>query len=165
MSKYNVNKFKQITVALNTPFDQKGNVDLEAARKVVDYFCNKGIKQMYVCGSTGEGFLLDTEERMAVTEAVVSQAAGRMNIIVHVGCPDTRHSALLTEHACKTGADAISAVPCVYYRMGEESVYARLQLPKPPICRFLSIIFLSSQDFSFPWGCLTECLKTNGWLA
>lgn len=124
MSKYNVNKFKQITVALNTPFDQEGNVDLEAARKVVDYFCNKGIKQMYVCGSTGEGFLLDTEERMAVTEAVVSQAAGRMNIIVHVGCPDTRHSALLAEHAWKTGADAISAVPCVYYRMGEESVYA-----------------------------------------
>ena len=93
MSKYDVNKFKNVTVALNTPFDKNGDVDLEATKAVVNYFCNKGIKQMYVCGSTGEGFLLDTEERKAVTETVVKEAAGRMNIIVHVGCPDTRHSA------------------------------------------------------------------------
>ena len=60
MSKYDVNKFKNVTVALNTPFDKNGDVDLEATKAVVNYFCNKGIKQMYVCGSTGEGFLLDT---------------------------------------------------------------------------------------------------------
>ena len=46
-----------------------------------------------------------------------------MNIIVHVGCPDTRHSAELAKHAEAVGADATSAVPCVYYHMGEESVY------------------------------------------
>lgn len=46
-----------------------------------------------------------------------------MNIIVHVGCPDTRHSEELARHAEKAGADATSAVPCVYYRMGEESVF------------------------------------------
>ena len=85
MSKYDVNKFKQVTVALNTPFQPDGSVDLKAVRAVVNYFYNKGIRQMYVCGSTGEGFLLDTQERMAVTETVVEEAAGRMNIIVHVG--------------------------------------------------------------------------------
>ena len=70
MSKYDVNKFKQVTVALNTPFQPDGSVDLKAVRAVVNYFYNKGIRQMYVCGSTGEGFLLDTQERMAVTESV-----------------------------------------------------------------------------------------------
>ena len=123
MSKYDVNKFKQVTVALNTPFQPDGSVDLKAVRAVVNYFYNKGIRQMYVCGSTGEGFLLDTQERMAVTETVVEEAAGRMNIIVHVGCPDTRHSEELARHAEKAGADAPSAVPCVYYRIGEESVF------------------------------------------
>ena len=98
-------------------------MDLKAVRAVVNYFYNKGIRQMYVCGSTGEGFLLDTQERMAVTETVVEEAAGRMNIIVHVGCPDTRHSEELARHAEKAGANATSAVPCVYYRMGEESVF------------------------------------------
>lgn len=123
MSKYDGNKFKNVTVALNTPFDKDGNVDLNAVKSVVRYFYSKGIKQMYVCGSTGEGFLLDTEERKAVAQAVVNEAAGRMNIIVHVGCPDTRHSAELARHAEAIGADATSAVPCVYYHMGEESVY------------------------------------------
>lgn len=78
---------------------------------------------MYVCGSTGEGFLLDTEERMLVAETVVNEVGKDMNIIVHVGCPDTRHSCILAAHAEKIGAAATSAVPCVYYRPSEESVY------------------------------------------
>lgn len=78
---------------------------------------------MYVCGSTGEGFLLDTEERMLVAETVVNEVGKDMNIIVHVGCPDTRHSCILATHAEKISAAATSAVPCVYYRPSEESVY------------------------------------------
>lgn len=123
MSKYDSTKFRHVTVALNTPFDKNGEINLQATKAVVNYFCEKGIRQMYVCGSTGEGFLLDTAERKAVAETVVNEAAGRMNIIVHVGCADTRHSAELARHAESIGADATSAVPCVYYHMGEESVY------------------------------------------
>ena len=48
MSNYDINKFKHVTVALNTPFDKNGDVDLEATKAVVNYFCSKGIKQMYV---------------------------------------------------------------------------------------------------------------------
>lgn len=123
MSKYDVNRFKQVTVALNTPFAADGSVDVEAVKAVSRYFRDKGVKQMYVCGSTGEGFLLDTEERMIVAETVVKEVGADMNIIVHVGCPDTRHSCMLAEHAEKVGAHATSAVPCVYYRPSEESVY------------------------------------------
>lgn len=123
MSKYDINKFKHITVALNTPFQEDGSVDVEAVKAVSRYFRDKGVKQMYVCGSTGEGFLLDTEERKLVAETVVNEVGQDMNIIVHVGCPDTRHSCILAEHAGKIGAAATSAVPCVYYRPSEESVY------------------------------------------
>ena len=123
MSKYETAKFRHVTVALNTPFGEDGSVDVKAVKAVSRYFCNKGVKQMYVCGSTGEGFLLDHEERMAVAEAVMEEVGGEMNIIVHVGCPDTRHSCMLAAHAEKIGAAATSAVPCVYYRPGEESVY------------------------------------------
>lgn len=124
MSKYDINKFKHVTVALNTPFKEDGSVDIEAVKAVSRYFRDKGVKQMYVCGSTGEGFLLDTEERKLVAETVVNEVGQDMNIIVHVGCPDTRHSCILAEHAEKIGAAATSAVPCVYYRPSEESVYA-----------------------------------------
>lgn len=123
MSKYDVNKFKHVTVALNTPFKADGSVDVEAVKNVSRYFRDKGVKQMYVCGSTGEGFLLDTDERKLVAETVVNEVGDDMNIIVHVGCPDTRHACILAEHAEKIGAAATSAVPCVYYRPSEESVY------------------------------------------
>lgn len=123
MSKYDVSRFRNVTVALNTPFAKNGDVDLAAARRLTRYYIGKGIKSLYVCGSTGEGFLLDSQERMAVTEAVKEEAGDEMTVIVHVGCADTRHSAELARHAQKAGADATSAVPCVYYRLGEESVY------------------------------------------
>ena len=123
MSKYDINKFKHVTVALNTPFAADGSVDVDAVKRMSRYFRDKGVKQMYVCGSTGEGFLLDTDERKLVAETVVNEVGDDMNIIVHVGCPDTRHSCILAEHAEKIGAAATSAVPCVYYRPSEESVY------------------------------------------
>ena len=77
----------------------------------------------WVSANTGEAFLLDTEERMLVAETVVNEVGKDMNIIVHVGCPDTRHSCILAAHTEKIGAAATSAVPCVYYRPSKESVY------------------------------------------
>ncbi len=123
MSKFNVSHLKEVTVALNTPFQADGAVDLGATKAVTQYFLDKGIKSLYVCGSTGEGFLLDIAERQQVVEAVMEAVGGRMHIIVHVGCPSTRHSVLLAKHAYEVGAQATSAVPSVYYHLGEESVY------------------------------------------
>lgn len=123
MSKYNVSRFKEVTVALNTPFKADGDIDLDAAKKLTRYYIQKGVKSLYVCGSTGEGFLLDNNERKKIVEAVTAEAGSEMNIIVHVGCASTRHSADLAKHAAQAGADATSAVPCVYYHLGEESVY------------------------------------------
>lgn len=123
MSKYDVSRFRNVTVALNTPFDSHGNLNLPAVKALSRYYLNKGVKSLYVCGSTGEGFLLDNEERKKTVEAVMEEVGDQMTIIVHVGCPSTRHSTELAHHAQQAGAHATSAVPCVYYRPSEESVY------------------------------------------
>lgn len=47
MSKYDVSKFRNVTVALNTPFKKDGSVDIDAIKAVCRYFRDKGIKQMY----------------------------------------------------------------------------------------------------------------------
>lgn len=123
MSKYNTSQFRNVTIALNTPFTSTGDIDLKATKALTRYYINKGVKNMYVCGSTGEGFLLDHDERKQVVEAVLDEAGKEMNIIVHVGTPSSRHAAELAKHAEAVGAAATSAVPCVYYRPSEESVY------------------------------------------
>ena len=123
MSKYDVSRFKNVTVALNTPFDKNGEIDLSATKKLTRYYINIGIKGLFVCCSTGVGFLLDNVERKRFVEAVTEEAQNELAVIVHVGCASTKHSAMLAKHAEQAGAAAISAVPCVYYRPSEESVY------------------------------------------
>ena len=71
MPKFNVSKFRNITVAFNTPFAKDGSLDTSAVKALSRYFLNKGVKNLYLCGSTGEGFLLDNEERKRVVDAVM----------------------------------------------------------------------------------------------
>lgn len=123
MSHYEVSRFRNVTVAFNTPFAKDGSLDLKATKSFARYFLNKGVKSLYVCGSTGEGFLLDNDERKQVLEAVMDEVGNEMTIIVHVGTASTRHAADLARHAEKSGAHATSAVPCVYYRPGEEGIF------------------------------------------
>lgn len=48
MSKYDVSKFRNVTVALNTPFKKDGSVDIDAIKAVCRYFRDKGM-QADVC--------------------------------------------------------------------------------------------------------------------
>ncbi len=123
MMKFDTSRFRNVTIALNTPFKPDGDVDYEATKALTRHFQKKGVKSMYVCGSTGEGFLLDNEERKQIVDTIMTEAGDSMNIIVHVGCPSTRHSAQLARFAEQAGATATSAVPSVYYRPGEEGVF------------------------------------------
>lgn len=121
--KYDLNRFKNITIALNTPFDSSSNVDLNATKRLCKYYYDKGVRNLYVCGSTGEGLLLDQDERKKVVEAVTDSVRDLMTIIVHVGTPSTKLSCDLASHAEKCGAHAISAVPNIYYHLNEDSIY------------------------------------------
>lgn len=118
----NLEKFKGIFVALNTIYDENDEINVSEIQKLVNVYESKGVKGVYVCGSTGEGFLLSTEERMQVVEAVKEVASDDFTIIVHVGCAGTKESIKLAKHAEKVGVDAVSAVPSVYYHLSPASV-------------------------------------------
>ena len=118
----NLEKFKGIFVALNTIYDENDEINVNEIQKLVKVYESKGVKGVYVCGSTGEGFLLSTEERMQVVEAVKEVASDDFTIIVHVGCAGTKESIKLAKHAEKVGVDAVSAVPSVYYHLSPASV-------------------------------------------
>lgn len=122
MKKYDLDKFRGVFVALNAIYDENDNVNLEAMKALVEVYKHRGVKGVYVCGSTGEGFLLSTEERMDVAEAVNSVAGNDFTVIVHIGCASTKESILLAKHCESIGVDAVSAVPSVYYRLPAQSV-------------------------------------------
>lgn len=108
--------------AFLTPFTREGKVNEAAVRELADFHIQSGVCALYVGGSTGEGMIMTTEQRMAVAEAAVGAAAGRVSVIIHVGAADTESAVLLAEHAKKTGADGLSSVPPYYYKMSKSYI-------------------------------------------
>lgn len=117
-----LDKFRGVFCALNAIYDKDDNIDTEKIKQLVRKYKSLGVKGVYACGSTGEGFLLSVKERKAVAEAVCAAAGDDFTVIVHIGCASTKESIELAKHAESIGADAISAVPSVYYHLPEESV-------------------------------------------
>lgn len=144
MSKYDVSRFRNVTVALNTPFTKSGEVDLAAARRLTRYYINKGIKSLYVCGSTGEGFLLDSRERMAVVEAVKEEAGEEMAVIVHVAVltPGMRRSWQgMRRRPARMQPARCPAFTIIWARKAYTATGR--QLRKPPTCPFSFITYRS----------------------
>ncbi|WP_284645205.1 dihydrodipicolinate synthase family protein [Paenibacillus silviterrae] len=122
MTAYDITRFKGITVAMYSAYDENGEISEAAARQLARYYANTGVSGLYVGGSTGEGMLQSVEERKRTLEAVIAEVGNELTIIAHVGAPSTRDSVELAIHAEQAGAHAVSAVPSIYYRLSPQSV-------------------------------------------
>lgn len=104
-----------LIAATFTPMNPDGSVNLAPVPAMVEGLLRNGITALYVCGSTGEGPSLTTEERERVAEAFVAAAAGRLPVMVQVGHNCVEDARRLAAHAASIGADAISAVSPSYF--------------------------------------------------
>lgn len=77
---------------------------------------------MYVNGSSGECIYQSVADRKLILEEVMAVAKGKLTIIVHVACNNTKDSVELARHAESLGVDAIAAIPPIYFRLPEYSV-------------------------------------------
>jgi N-acetylneuraminate lyase len=102
--------------ALVTPYTAAGELDRDVLARLVERLIEQGVDGFYVCGSTGECFLLDETERMQALETVVTTNRGRAAVIAQVGSTSTRQSVRLAAHAAEVGADAVSSVSPFYYK-------------------------------------------------
>ncbi len=115
-------KYKGIFPAFYACFDNEGNVSTEATKDFVEYLISKGVAGLYVGGSSGECIYLTVEERKQTLEAVMEVAKGRIAIIAHVACNNTRESQELARHAESLGVDAIAAIPPIYFKLPERAI-------------------------------------------
>lgn len=120
--KYDLEKFKGIFMALYSAYDDNGNVSQERARQLTRYYIQKGVKGLYVGGSSGEGILQNENERKLMLEAVMSEARGKLTVIAHIGSNSTVESVRLAKHAKSLGVDAVSSIPCVYYGFSPKAI-------------------------------------------
>ena len=114
-------KYKGIFPAFYACYDSEGNVSTQATKDFVEYLIGKGVSGLYVGGSSGECIYLSVVERKQTLEAVMEVAKGRIAIIAHVACNNTKDSQELARHAESLGVDAIAAIPPIYFRLPERA--------------------------------------------
>jgi dihydrodipicolinate synthase/N-acetylneuraminate lyase len=106
-----------ILVALLTPFTSRGEVDTEALSHHVADLRAAGSDGFFVCGTTGEGPLLDDEEVLLVTREVLSSCGRACQVITQVGRASTKATLRLLDKVLNAGAHAVTAVTPYYYEL------------------------------------------------
>ena len=74
-------KYRGIFPAFYACYEADGRVSAGRTRALVRHLIGKGIRGVYACGSSGECIYLDVDERKAMLEAIMDEAAGRLTVI------------------------------------------------------------------------------------
>ena len=115
-------KFKGIFPAFYACYDENGEVSEERTKALANYLYHKGVKGLYVGGSSGECIYQNIIERKATLKYVAECLKGKLTLIAHVGAPSTRDSVTLAKYAEELGYDALSAIPPIYFKLPESSI-------------------------------------------
>lgn len=113
-------KIKGLIDAPFTPFHENGDVNLSPIPAYAAMLKKNGLKGVFVNGSSGEGYMLTDDERMAIAEAWIDATKDfdDFKVIVHVGSCCLRSAKKLAEHAAKIGAYGIGAMAPPFPKIG-----------------------------------------------
>lgn len=117
-------KYKGVIPAFYACYDENGEISQDRVKSLVQYFIDKGVKGIYVNGSSGECIYQSVEDRKQIIEAVMEVAKGKLTVINHTACNNTKDSIELAKHSESVGVDAIAAIPPIYFKLPEYSIAA-----------------------------------------
>jgi 4-hydroxy-tetrahydrodipicolinate synthase len=105
-------RFGAVLTAMVTPFDERGALDLDAARDLARFLVSEGNDGLVIAGTTGESPTLTDDEKLSLWAAVAE--AVTVPVVAGTGSNDTAHSVHLTKEVARLGVAGILAV-CPYY--------------------------------------------------
>ncbi len=117
-----ISKYQGIIPAFYACYDAQGDISPAAVQALTRHLVGKGVKGVYVGGSSGECIYQSVAERQLVLENVMAAAGGKLTVIAHVACNNTRDSMALARHAESLGVDAIAAIPPIYFHLPEYAI-------------------------------------------
>lgn len=117
-----ISKYKGVIPAFYACYDEEGNISTKGVEALTRHLIQKGVKGVYVGGSSGECIYQSVSERKLVLEHVMKAAQGRLTVIAHVACNNTADSMELAAHAGSLGVDAIASIPPIYFHLPEYAI-------------------------------------------
>jgi 4-hydroxy-tetrahydrodipicolinate synthase len=119
--------FGTMIPAMVTPFNDDGELDIDAAQSLASYLVDNGADGLVVTGTTGETSTLTDDENIRVFEAVVEAVGGRAKVIAGTGMNDTAHSAHLSQRAAAAGVDGLLLVTPYYNKPNQAGIQAHFE--------------------------------------
>ena len=113
----------RLITAMVTPFNEKGEVDYEQAKKLALALLNSGSEGLVVVGTTGESPTLIQEEEYRLFREVKSTVGGRGAVIAGTGSNSTAEALEVTKEAERIGVDACLLVVPYYNKPTQEGLY------------------------------------------
>jgi len=101
-------------VALVNPMNANGDVDLPALKKHVGVMIKSGVHGLIPLGSTGEFYALTIQERLAVLNATLECAGGRVPVVPGVNAGATRDVVSFSREAQELGCAGVLLAPPYY---------------------------------------------------
>ncbi|MEA2486949.1 MAG: 4-hydroxy-tetrahydrodipicolinate synthase [Actinomycetota bacterium] len=117
-------RFGQVLTAMLTPFDERSDLDLDAARSLASHLIDHGSDGLIVCGTTGESPTLTHAEKISLFKAIVDEVGGRATIIAGTGTYNTKESIELSKEAAALGVDACLLVTPYYSKPPQNGLLA-----------------------------------------
>lgn len=109
-------QLRGIFAAVTTPFEAStGEVDVAAFRRNAQFVLDAPLAGLVLFGSTGEGVLVDRDERSGMLAAARELLDGRL-LLAGAGAESTRATIRLCRDAASAGADAVLVQPPGFFR-------------------------------------------------
>lgn len=117
------NKIRGVLTAIVTPFDHDGGLNLGELKNQVNRQLRAG-NGIFCGGTNGEFFVLNEEEKIAVTRTCVEEVAGRAHVVAHIGEISTRDTIRLGKKVEKLGVDAVSVITPYFVPLKQHELIA-----------------------------------------
>ncbi|GEQ05943.1 N-acetylneuraminate lyase [Staphylococcus gallinarum] len=109
--------------ALLVPFDENGDIKVDGLREIAkNAIETEQLDGLYVNGSSGENFLLNTDQKKQIFKIAKDAVTDDTKMIAQVGSLDLKEAIELGKYATELGYDAISAVTPFYYPFSFEEI-------------------------------------------
>ncbi|MEP7328697.1 MAG: 4-hydroxy-tetrahydrodipicolinate synthase [Betaproteobacteria bacterium] len=114
-------------VAIATPMQPGGELDLAALRELIDFHVANGTAGIVIVGTTGESPTVDFDEHCLLIKTAVAHTAGRIPVVAGTGANATAEAVRLAQYAKSAGADFHLSVVPYYNKPTQDGLYAHFR--------------------------------------
>ncbi len=118
-----IEHFGAVAVAMVTPFDANGALDIQAGVKLAGHLYENGVDSLILAGTTGESPTTTTEEKLELLRAVRAEFGDKIKLVAGAGTNDTARSIELAKASEAAGADSLLVVTPYYSKPSQEGLY------------------------------------------